>query len=154
MIGEFKNVMKGRATETVFEEMFGNKDRYRVLHFGFEYVSPELTQAVRDKTDPTFKMISKTPDFILHDLEEKRLYLVEAKYRTSISKSEVLKTAEILKERGWNLSKLFIASTDGFYYDDVENIIKNGGICCKLSEDVIPKMTQEKYLSELNSLFL
>lgn len=153
MIGEFKNVMKGRATETVFEEMFGNKDRYRVLHFGFEYVSPELTQAVRDRTDPTFKMISKTPDFILHDLVDKRLYLVEAKYRSAISNSEILKTAVTLKERGWTLAKLFIASTDGFYYDDVEQIIKNSGVCQKLSEDVIPKATQDKYLSELNSLF-
>ena len=43
MRANINNLLKGRATEAIFEEMFGNKKRYRVLHFGFEYRSSELT---------------------------------------------------------------------------------------------------------------
>lgn len=153
MKAKISNLLKGRATEAVFEEMFGNKERYRVLHFGFEYISSELTQVIRDKTDETFKMISKTPDFLLHDTQEKKLYLVEAKYRTKILKTDILKIAQTLSERHWGLAKLFIASPEGFFFDDVHNIISNDGKCKRLSSDEISESSQVKYLDELKKLF-
>lgn len=153
MRANINNLLKGRATEAIFEEMFGNKKRYRVLHFGFEYISSELTQVIRDKTDETFKMISKTPDFLLHDTEESKLYLVEAKYRSKISRSDILEIAQTLQDRHWGLAKLFIASPEGFYFDDIENIISNKGECARLSFEEISEVSQNKYKEELSKLF-
>lgn len=148
-----ENLLKGRATEVVFEQMFGNKKQYKVLHFGFEYITAELKGAIRGVDDETFKMISKAPDFLLHDTEEHSLYLVECKYRTKVQAEDILYIAKQLDEKNWSLSKLFIASPDGFFYDDVENIIANKGECPRLSCELVSEATQEKYLAQLLSMF-
>lgn len=137
----------------VFEEMFGNKSQYRVLHFGFEYITSELKGVIRGADDETFKMISKAPDFLLHDAKNRTLFLVECKYRSRVTDEELYKMAKQLDEKNWGLSKLFVASPEGFYYDDVDQIIANKGKCAELPHDVIGKSTQEKYLSQLLAMF-
>jgi hypothetical protein len=46
-------------------------------------------------------------------------------------------------------AKLFLATPEGFFFDDVKNIIKNNGEIEKLKHPNISAETQKKYLDLL-----
>ena len=75
----------------------------------------------------------------------KQVRLVEVKYRAHLNYSEILQTAERM-HKSWNPSYLFIASKDGFYFDEITNIINKDGNISPLHESQISTSLQEKYL--------
>ena len=66
----------------------------------------------------------------------------------SLNLEYVLKNAKRMSE-SWNPSCLFIATLDGFYFDEIEEIIKNNGEISPLKHPQITDEVQARYLQIL-----
>ncbi len=161
MISFTEALIKGKIAETIFEQMLRNTTHkkndgslesvFTVLHFGYEHVLPELAKnnEIRKKEDNvTLDAIRTAPDFAVVNNETKEVSLIEVKYRAIYTKKSVLDIA-LKMEKSWITAKLFLATPQGFYFDDVENIIKNDGEIEKLIHRNISEKTQKKYLDIL-----
>ncbi len=161
MISFTEALIKGKIAETIFEQMlrnarFKNKSGksesvFTVLHFGYEHVLPELAKnsELRTREDNiTLDAIRTAPDFAVVNNKTKEVSLIEVKYRSEYSQNEVLKIARKM-QKSWVSAKLFLATTKGFYFDDIRDIIDNEGKMQKLIHKNIPKEVQEKYLDIL-----
>ncbi|MCD6556426.1 MAG: hypothetical protein J7K64_04460 [Bacteroidales bacterium] len=143
-----RNLVKGKIAETVFAQMLRETKKFTVLEFGYEKVIPELVQQGYDENNATFETLRTAPDFAVINQSTKSVKLIEVKYMHEINSNFVLKYAKRMSE-SWNPSFLFIASLDGFYFDGIETIIKNGGEVSELKHDFISDDLQEQYLDIL-----
>ncbi|PIT88825.1 MAG: hypothetical protein COU29_00395 [Candidatus Magasanikbacteria bacterium CG10_big_fil_rev_8_21_14_0_10_36_32] len=146
-----KELIKGKITEIIFEQMFRKSRQFTILHFGYEYTLPELAQyqdllAKKGILDN----IRHSPDFILISQDKTKVYFVEVKYRTDINEKEVLKIAKNLVDEGWRSPWLFMASPKGFFFEPCHTIIKNGGKIGVLYSTSIDTKTQTEYSNLLN----
>ena len=123
---------------------------FTVLHFGYEHVLPELAKnkEIKKSESVTLDAIRTAPDFAIVNNKTKKVNLIEVKYRTHKKDSDILKVA-IKMEESWVTAKLFLATPDGFYFDDIKKIIKNNGKISKFSHPNISEDVQKKYLKLL-----
>ena len=120
-----ENLIKGKIAETIFEQMFRNEGRYTILHFGYEHIVPELVKT-GERNGPTMEIIRRAPDFAVINQDTGAVRLIEVKYSWRYDYDRVLDIAKKMK-KSWNPSFLFIATKSGFYFDDINNIIKHEG---------------------------
>lgn len=143
-----RNLVKGRVAETVFAQMLRNAGCFTVLEFGYEKVIPDLLQYNHGHDDPVIETLRSAPDFAIINLETKEVRLVEVKYRRVLNAEDIKKCAEKM-HASWNPSYLFLATLDGFFFDEVSTIIDNNGRINPLVHARIPEEAQKKYLSIL-----
>lgn len=151
-LGFAEGLIKGKIAEIIFSQMFRNEDKYSVIPFGYESITPELIQCNNSENNKEVKRnISTSPDFALISHDKGEILLVEVKYRkwTEINKTNIRDIASKQKDR-WHPSWLFIAILDGFYFDSCDNIINNRGAIAKLSVEWINEKRQSDYLKLLN----
>ena len=155
------NLLKGKIAEIIFEQMLrsiqsrkkdgGLENVFTVLHFGYEHILPELAKNkdIKKHASTTLDAIRTAPDFAIVNNKTKEVSLVEVKYRKKLNKDDILNIAKHM-EKSWVTAKLFIATTDGFYFDDIKDIIENNGEIQKFSHPDISIDVQMKYLELLN----
>ncbi len=155
------NLLKGKIAEIIFEQMLrsiqsrkedgGLENVFTVLHFGYEHILPELAKNkdIKKHASTTLDAIRTAPDFAIVNNKTKEVSLVEVKYRKKLNKDDILNTAKHM-EKSWVAAKLFIATPDGFYFDDIKDIIENKGEIQKFSHPDISIDVQMKYLELLN----
>lgn len=143
-----RNLVKGKIAETVFAQMLRETKTFTVLEFGYEKVIPELVQQGYDEKNITLETLRTAPDFAVINQQTKEVRLIEVKYLHTLSSNYVLQYAKRMSE-SWNPSYLFIATLDGFYFDEIDKIIKNNGQIAKLDHPQIPQSLQDKYLQIL-----
>lgn len=140
-----RGLIKGKITETIFEEMFRTTGKFTIIPFGYEHTVPELAQYQEHvQVKKVLENIKNAPDFIIISQDRTEVYLVEVKYRNVYSKNEVLQISQELLQI-WNPSYLFLATSDRFYFSPCNRILINGGEMELLDESWIPNETQEKY---------
>ena len=143
-----RNLVKGRVAETIFSQMLRNADCFTVLEFGYEKVIPDLLQYNHGHDDPVIETLRTAPDFAIINTETKEVRLVEVKYRRRLIDSDIKTCAEKM-HASWNPSYLFLATLNGFYFDEVSKIIDNDGRISPLVHKNIPSEVQEEYLKIL-----
>ncbi|MES2630393.1 MAG: hypothetical protein V4611_00330 [Patescibacteria group bacterium] len=143
-----RNLVKGRVAETVFSQMLRNADCFTVLEFGYEKIIPDLLQYNHGHEDPVIETLRTAPDFAIINTETKEVRLVEVKYRRQLVDSNIKTCAEKM-HASWNPSYLFVATLEGFYFDEVSKIIENNGRISPLVHKSIPAEVQEEYLKIL-----
>ena len=141
-----KNLVKGRIAETIFAQMFRHNGRYTVLEFGYEKVVPQLVGQYYNHDNPMIESLRVAPDFAVINLDTKDVRLIEVKYRWRLDTNDVLARANKMNA-SWNPSYLFIATLDGFYFDEINKIILENGDISPLAE--IPDALQLEYLQIL-----
>lgn len=89
-----ENLIKGKIAELIFENMLREAGCFTIMHFGYEYILPELAKgATFDKESETAKAVRSAPDFAVINNETKKVHLIEVKYRRIIKKDNILKIA-------------------------------------------------------------
>jgi hypothetical protein len=145
-----KQLIKGKITELVFEQMFRKMGNFTVIPFGYESVQPELMQHSHlAKYKEVFDNIRTAPDFALVSHDKKEVFLVEVKYRSNHSVEEIKEMAVKIQER-WKLVRIFIATPTGFYFDSCNNILNNDGQVSLLKSEWVSIDIQTEYLTLLN----
>lgn len=144
-----RQLLKGKITEAIFEEMFRVSEEFSVIHIGYEYTVPVLAQFQHHiQIQQVLQNIRKTPDFTLISQDKSRVYLVEVKYRHTLEQEEILHLAQDLVSK-WNPIFLFLATQDNFYFESCKSIIENNGNIQLLPEAWIDKAIQTQYQSLL-----
>ena len=144
-----RNIIKGRITESIFEQMFQEAGEFTVLPIGYEHTTPILAQYQHFvEVQKVLENIRNAPDFALISQDKKQVYLVEVKYRRIISNEQILTIAKETIER-WDPCYLFIASNNGFYFSPCNAVLSKNGELEPLRESWINKELQEKYLALL-----
>ncbi|USN54026.1 MAG: hypothetical protein H6760_02545 [Candidatus Nomurabacteria bacterium] len=139
------NLIKGKIAETIFAQMFRESRQFTVLEFGYEKIIPELIQQGYSQDNPTVNILRTAPDFAVIDHATSEVRLIEVKYQKQLSPEYVLIDAKRMA-KSWNPSWLFIATLDGFYFDEVRNIIAITGVMPVFTHPQIGSDTQAKYL--------
>jgi hypothetical protein len=144
-----RQLIKGKITELIFEEMFRSAEEFTIIPLGYEHTTPLLAQYRRHMhVQKVLDNISNAPDFALVSQDKKSVYLVEVKYRSRFDNQDILKIASEIHE-SWNPCFLFVASQDKFYFSPCSAIITSGGEIEALGESWIKKEIQLSYLSLL-----
>jgi hypothetical protein len=143
-----RQLVKGKIAETIFSQMFRESGNFTVLEFGYEKVIPEMIQQGFTESNPMIETLRTAPDFAVIDRDTRQVKLIEVKYQRSLS-SEYTLTAANRMSQSWNPSYLFIATLDGFFMDEIVNIINNKGAIAKLSHPKINNNLQNDYLQIL-----
>lgn len=143
-----RNLVKGRIAETIFSQMLRDAEVFTVLEFGYEKIIPDLVAQKYDHDSTLIETLRVAPDFAVINQVTKEVRLVEVKYRRSINETDILERARKM-HASWNPSFLFVASLDGFYFDEVNAIINNNGKISPLEHPQIPTETQREYLQIL-----
>ena len=143
-----RNLVKGKIAETVFAQMLRETKVFTVLEFGYEKIIPELVQQGYQEDNGMIETLRTAPDFAVINRETREVRLIEVKYMHVLNKSYVLKYAKRMSE-SWNPSYLFIATLDGFYFDEINKIVKNRGVITPLEHPQISKEVQDRYLQIL-----
>jgi hypothetical protein len=143
-----KNLVKGRIAETIFSQMLRDAGVFTVLEFGYEKIVPDLLQYNHGHDDPVIETLRTAPDFAIINQVTKEVKLVEVKYRRQLNISDMKLCAERMHQ-SWNPSYLFVATLDGFYFDEISTIIKNDGKVAPLEHPQIPPSMQTDYLKIL-----
>ena len=145
-----RNLVKGKIAETVFAQMLREVGGFTVLEFGYEKVIPELLNSDLNKSDSKaiVDIIRHAPDFAVINSTNKTVHLIEVKYQKHLSKKYCLEDAQRMHD-SWNPSYLFVATLDGFYFDEITKIIENDGAISPLEHPQIPKDVQDRYLQIL-----
>jgi hypothetical protein len=144
-----ENLIKGKIAETIFAQMLRETKEFTVLEFGYEKIIPELVQQGYRENSPMVETLRTAPDFAVINQKTKEVKLIEVKYRSILISKDILGIAERMAQ-SWNPSYLFIASSSGFYFDEINKIIKNKGGIEKLNHPQISEKLQEKFLGLLN----
>ncbi len=143
-----RNLIKGKITEVIFEQMIREENRYTVIPFGYEHTTPTLAQYRHISEVPrVIDNISEAPDFALISEDKTKIYLVEVKYQKNFNNEEIKKNAEKLVKR-WESPWIFIATPDAFYCAPCNAVLNKGSIS-KLSENWVTKERQQRYLNLL-----
>jgi hypothetical protein len=143
-----RNLVKGKIAETVFSQMLRETRSFTVLEFGYEKIIPELVQQGYDEKNVTLETLRTAPDFAVINHQTKEVRLIEVKYMRTLNASYVLKDAQRM-QGSWNPSFLFIATLDGFYFDEINTIINNNGSISRFEYPQISPEVQSKYLQIL-----
>ncbi len=143
-----RNLVKGKIAETIFAQMLRETKDFTVLEFGYEKIIPELVQQGCDENNITIETLRTAPDFAVINRKTKEVRLIEVKYQRTINYTYVLKYAQKMSQ-SWNPSYLFIATLDGFYFDEINKVIKNRGKIDSLNHPQISNDLQTKYLKIL-----
>lgn len=143
-----RQLVKGKIAETIFSQMFRESGNFTVLEFGYEKVIPEMIQQGFNESNPMIETLRTAPDFAVIDRDTRQVKLIEVKYQRSLSSEYTLKAANRMSQ-SWNPSYLFIATLDGFYMDEIANIIKNHGKITQLNHPKINSDLQNDYLQIL-----
>lgn len=143
-----RNLVKGRIAETIFAQMLRDTENFTVIEFGYEKLIPELLQHGHDHDNPVIETLRVAPDFAVINQVTKEVRLIEVKYRRVINNLEILECAKKM-HASWNPSYLFVASLDGFYFDEVNKIVMNNGHITPLTHPQISNELQQKYLKIL-----
>ncbi len=143
-----RNLVKGKIAETVFAQMLRETKMFTVLEFGYEKVVPELLQQGYDPNDGIMQTLRSSPDFAVINHQTKKVHLIEVKYLRQMSPKYMMEYAERMA-KSWNPSYLFVATADGFYFDEISEIITNKGKISPLKHSQIPTELQTKYLQIL-----
>jgi len=140
-------LIKGRIAETIFEMMFRETKKFTVLHFGYEYTEPILSQyrnmANMAVVQKVIEEVSKSPDYILVTEDKQQVYIVEVKFRHILNEKELLGIAEKVYER-YPICYIFLATLDNFYFDTVSNIMNQKGAIKQLSTSWVSQEIQGK----------
>ena len=143
-----RNLVKGRVAETIFAQMLRNAGCFTVLEFGYEKIIPDLLQYNHSHDNPVIETLRSAPDFAIINTETKEVKLVEVKYRHKLNLNDIKSCAEKM-HASWNPSYLFVATLEGFYFDEVKEIIQNNGSIRPLVHPSIPSEVQAEYLKIL-----
>ncbi|MFA5360241.1 MAG: hypothetical protein WC349_04775 [Patescibacteria group bacterium] len=143
-----RNLVKGKIAETVFAQMHREAGEFTVLEFGYEKIIPELIQQGYKENNGMIETLRTAPDFAVIDQRTKRVKLIEVKYKRLLNTAYVFENAERMS-KSWNPSYLFIATLDGFYFDEINKIINNKGEISRLKNSHIPEDLQKQYLQIL-----
>jgi len=143
-----RNLVKGKIAETIFSQMFRETREFTVLEFGYEKIIPELIQQGYDENNIMLKTLRTAPDFAVINQKTREVRLIEVKYMRSLNLNYVLRDAKRMSE-SWNPSYLFIATLDGFYFDEINKIIEKKGEISQLEHPQISKEIQANYLKIL-----
>jgi hypothetical protein len=145
-----EQLIKGKITELIFEQMLREAGGFTVLAFGYENILPELMHQQHDmKTEKTMEVIRRAPDFAVINNNTHDVHLIEVKYRKQMRASEILSLANRMYE-SWKPSHLFLATPTCFYFDKVADIIEKKGKIQPLVHPQIGKSLQERYIKLLN----
>jgi hypothetical protein len=70
------------------------------LHFGYEHILPELAKnkEIKQNDNITLDAIRTAPDFAVVNNETKEVSLIEVKYRSKKSNSDILKIAKKMEK--------------------------------------------------------
>lgn len=143
-----RNLVKGKIAETIFAQMLRESKQFTVLEFGYEKVIPELVQRGYKEKNITLETLKTAPDFAVINQQTKEVKLIEVKYMRSLNSTNIFKYAKRMSE-SWNPSFLFIATLENFYFDSIENIIKNKGTITKFGNEQISDEIQASYIQIL-----
>ena len=143
-----RQLVKGKIAETIFSQMFRESGNFTVLEFGYEKVIPEMIQQGFNESNSMIETLRTAPDFAIIDRDTRQVKLVEVKYQRFLNLEYTLKAANRMSQ-SWNPSYLFIATLDGFYMDEITNIIKNNGKIATLKHPKINEDLQNDYLQIL-----
>lgn len=143
-----RQLVKGRIAETIFSQMFRESGNYTVLEFGYEKIVPELLQGGYVEHSRIIETLRTAPDFAIINNDKRAVRLVEVKYRRRLDPVETLKIA-VRMQNSWNPSYLFLCTLDGFYFNNINRIVENGGLMAPLGTAYIPPETQAQYLKIL-----
>lgn len=143
-----RNLVKGKIAETVFAQMLRESGQFTVLEFGYEKVIPELVMNGIDQNAGIMETLRSAPDFAVINKKTKRVHLIEVKYMREINNDYMLGHAERMV-KSWNPAYLFIATLDGFYFGEINEIAKNLGEINPLVHEQISLDLQSKYLKIL-----
>jgi hypothetical protein len=145
-----ENLIKGKIAQIIFEQMFREQGEYTVIPFGYENILPEIFPQRNnfEGAQRAIDNIRHAPDYTLISAKKEKVYLVEVKYRKEMNIEEIKNIAAKQIQR-WNPSCIFVATQNGFYFDLCSAILRKNSIQ-KLSEAVIAKEIQKKYLILLN----
>jgi len=119
-----RNLVKGKIAETIFAQMLRETKEFTVLEFGYEKVIPELIQQGYNEKNVMIETLKTAPDFAVINQKTKAVKLIEVKYMWSLNNENILNYAKRMHQ-SWNPSYLFIATLEGFYFDEINYIIKN-----------------------------
>lgn len=143
-----KNLVKGKIAETIFAQILRDTKQFTVLEFGYEKIIPELVTYKSSNQDQILEILRTAPDFAVINQKTKEVQLIEVKYMRMLNYNYVYKNAKRMS-KSWNPSYLFICTLEGFYFDEINKIIKRQGKIEPLNNQQIPKSLQEKYLQIL-----
>ncbi|HUQ84897.1 MAG TPA: hypothetical protein VM077_01105 [Candidatus Limnocylindrales bacterium] len=145
-----ENLIKGKITEVIFEEMFRTSNEFTIIPLGYEHTTPILAQYQHFvHVQKVLENLRNAPDFALISQDKTRVFLVEVKYRIQFDKYDIQKITNSISS-AWDPCYLFIASENNFYFENTKNIANNNGEISKLSENWISNHIQEEYLFLLN----
>jgi Holliday junction resolvase-like predicted endonuclease len=146
-----QRLIKGKIAELIFAQMVRSIPDHTILAFGYENTLPSLAQMhpKNQSTEKTIEVIKTAPDFTIINHSKNEVHLVEVKYMGTITKSKVMSASKKI-QKSWKKAALFVASPDGFYFDTVEDIIKNKGVISEFKHPKIKPKTQAQYLELLN----
>jgi len=144
-------LIKGKVAELIFAQMIRSIPDYTILEFGYEKTLPSLAQMhpKSPATAKTMEIIKTAPDFTIINHKSHEVHLIEVKYMNKHTSSRALRAAQNI-QKSWKKAALFVASPDGFYFDTVEDIIKNKGVISEFTHPKITKKSQGQYLELLN----
>jgi hypothetical protein len=143
-------LIKGKIVEIIFEQMIHNTKGYTVLEFGYEKTVHQLAKAPKSEdARAMIEIVRKAPDYAIVNEESHNVTLVEIKYMAKRTNGKVNAIAKEI-EKSWRHAVLFIATPDGFYFDQVETIIKNNGVIKPFSHAKIPTKVIAQYQVMLN----
>lgn len=146
----YKGLIKGKITESIFEEMFKVSEKFTVLQMGYEHTLPQLAQYQNHvQIKQVLENIRHTPDFILISENKEQVFLVEVKFRHELYSKELLNQAEEINQR-WQPCFLFVATPEKFYFDSCSEIITDNGKIKELNEYWISKSDQQFFIKLLN----
>ena len=144
-----RNLIKGRITEVIFEQMIREESRYDVIPFGYEHTMPTLAQYQHlAEVKNIINNISDAPDFVLISLDKKKIYLVEVKYQTNLNLERLKQYSRKLLKR-WECPYLFVATPGGFYCSLCKTVNDQGTVS-PLSDKWVAKERRVEYLKLLN----
>lgn len=142
------NLVKGKIAETIFAQMLRETREFTVLEFGYEKIIPELVQQGYDENNIAIETLRTAPDFAVINQKTKEVRLIEVKYQRLINYDYVFGYAKKMSQ-SWNPSYLFIATLDGFYFDEINDVINNEGRITPLKHPQISDDIQAKYIKIL-----
>ncbi len=143
-----RNLVKGKIAETVFAQMLRETGEFTVLEFGYEKIIPDLVGQGYEENGELVETLRTAPDFAVINHATREVRLIEVKYMHTLSKTYALKDAERM-HKSWNPSYLFIATRQGFFFDEITKIIENEGDITPLKHSQIPEKLQANYLKIL-----
>lgn len=143
-----RNLVKGKIAETIFAQMLRETNLFTVLEFGYEKLVPELVQQGYIENYGLVETLRSAPDFAVINKSKKEVRLIEVKYQKELNKEFTLKAAKRMHE-SWNPSYLFIATLDGFFFDEISKIVERDGNIRPLTHPFISNEIQDNYLQIL-----